>query len=75
VSNTYRGRIRRLRQVAGQALPQYGIEPVSISLLVAHVHNTTFKVIGSDCHRRVRVWRHQVVGLLLPAVRVTEHQL
>lgn len=49
---TRRGQIRRLRQAAARALPQYGIEPGSLSLL-QHRYNTTFIVGGHEGARYV----------------------
>lgn len=46
------GQIRRLRKVAMRALLQYGIEPVSLSLL-QHQYNSTFLVSGLDAARYV----------------------
>lgn len=50
---THRAQLRRLREVAREALRRYGIEPAALSLLVAHLHNTTFAVTGRDGARFV----------------------
>src|SRR5689334_9338543 len=42
------GQLRRLRRAAHGAMEQYAVEPMSLSLLVAHAHNTTFAVTGPD---------------------------
>jgi len=44
---TRHGQIQRMRQVAERALPLYGIEPITFSLL-NHAYNTTFTVAGPD---------------------------
>lgn len=49
---TRRGQIRRLRQVAVDALSQFGIAPVSLTLL-NHSYNTTFAATTQDGARFV----------------------
>lgn len=67
---TRRGQIRRMRQVAEQALSRYGIEPVRVSLL-NHSYNTTFAVAGSDGERYVlHILRPTVDATAGPPTRV-----
>ena len=55
---TRRGQIQRMREIARHALPLYGIEPVSIALLL-HAYHTTFTVTGADGVRYVlHILRH-----------------
>src|SRR5947209_14684042 len=64
---TQLARIRRSRQVAKHALTLYAIEPVSLSLLVAHCHNTTFAITGPDGDRYVLHMLQPVEGTMSQA--------
>lgn len=50
---THRGQIARLRRLAEYVLPCFGIEYDSISLMVVHLHNTTFVVTDHAGRRYV----------------------
>jgi Ser/Thr protein kinase RdoA (MazF antagonist) len=67
---TRRGQIQRMRQVAERALPLYGIEPVSFSLL-DHAYNTTFAVTGpNDARYVLHILRPVENAMSEPSTRV-----
>ena len=57
VDLSYGGQIKRLKQLAKQALPDYSLEAAKLTTL-AHTENTTFKVITLNNSYVLRVYRH-----------------
>ena len=57
VDLSYGGQIKRLKQLAKQALLDYSLEEIELTTL-AHRENTTFKVITPNNSYVLRVYRH-----------------